>query len=58
MECVLVPHAVLGVRRYVRGYFLCVLLLRPEEREFSPSPNKGTVDRQRLPGAGILTWPV
>ncbi len=59
MECVLVPHAVWrGSTHYVRGYFHCVPLLRPEEREFSASPNKGSVRRQWLPSAGILTWPV
>lgn len=35
-----------GSIHYVRGYFHCVLLLRPEEMEFSPLPNKGTVNRQ------------
>lgn len=47
-----------GSTHYVRGYFHCVPLLRPEEREFSPLPNKGTVHRQWLPSTGILTWPV
>lgn len=47
-----------GSIHYVRGYFHCVLLLRPEEREFSPLPNKGTVNRQLLPGTEILTWPI
>lgn len=47
-----------GSIHYVRGYFHCVLLLRPEEREFSPLPNKGTVNRQWLPSTEILTWPL
>lgn len=47
-----------GSTHYVRGYFHCVPLLRPEEREFSPWPNKGTAHRQWLPCTGILTWPV
>lgn len=47
-----------GSIHYVRGYFHCVLLLRPEEREFSPLPNKGTVNRRWLPSTEILTWPI
>lgn len=46
-----------GSTHYVRGYFHCVPLLRPEEREFSPLPNKGSVHRQWLHSTGILTWP-
>lgn len=47
-----------GSVRYVRGYFHCVPLLRPEKREFSPSPNKGTMYRQWRPKIGILIWPI
>lgn len=43
-----------GSTHYVRGYFHCVPLLRPEEREFSPSPNKGTLHRQWFSSTGIL----